>query len=121
MSEQEIEFKEDAHPVSQHFQKSISAIELEKKLAYYLELCTDIDALTATKDALRKELIEAGRGEESILAGNYACFFKKIAGRVSTDWKRAYKDAVGEMPEAEVQKYITRGEESIRVEVKRLG
>jgi hypothetical protein len=119
MSE-EYEVEEEIHPTAAHFEKPISEIELGKKLAYYHELCTEIEAMEASKAALRKEILEAGKGEESIMGGGYACFFKKVAGRSSCDWKTAYKDAVGAMPEKDVAKYITRGEESVRIEVKKL-
>lgn len=118
---EEYEIEEEVHPTAAHFEKRISEIELGKKLAHYHELCTELLAMEASKDALRKEILELGKGEESISAGGYAAFFKKVAGRSSCDWKTAYKDAVGAMPEKDVEKYITRGEESVRIEVRKLG
>jgi hypothetical protein len=118
------EYEIEETPVEQiltHFKKSIEEGELAAKLAHYHELCTELTAMEASKEALRKEILEAGRGEESISAGGYAAFFKKVSGRVSTDWKRAYRDAVGEMTSDEAEKYITKGEDTVRVEVKRIG
>lgn len=110
-----------ADEVQKHFKQSISEIELGKKLARYHEIMTEIEAMNSCKEALRSEILLLGKGEESISAGGYAAFFKKVAGRSSCDWKAAYKDAVGAMPEKDVEKYITRGEESVRVEVRRIG
>lgn len=117
---EEFEIEEDSHPVVDHFQKSIGEIELEKKLARYHEIATDIAALEGLKESLRKEILHLGRGEESITAGAYAAFFSKVSGRVTTDWKEAYRDAVGEMPSEDVKKYVRKGEDSMRVEVKKL-
>lgn len=118
--QEEYEIEEDKHPTAAHFERSIGDIELAKKLARYYEIGTEIMALEATKDALRAELLELGKGEESIMAGDYAAFFKKVSGRASCDWKQAYRDAVGEMPSADVSKYVKKGEDSIRVEIKKL-
>ena len=120
MKQEEYEIEEPSHPTAQHFQQDISQIELAKKLARYHELQTEILALEASKDAIRGELIKAGNGEESLMAGEYAAFFKKVQGRVSCDWKQAYRDAVGEMPEADVTKYVKKGDDTVRVEVKKL-
>ena len=120
MSKEEYEIEEASHPTVEHFKQDIAWIELSKKLARYHEIQTEILALEASRDALRGEIIQAGRGQESVMAGDYAAFFKKVQGRVSCDWKAAYRDAVGEMPEADVSKYVKKGEESIRVEVKKL-
>ena len=117
---EEFEIEEEVHPTAQHFNQPIEQIELAKKMARYHEITTELAALESLKDALRTELIQAGRGLDSIMAGEYACFYKKVQGRVSCDWKQAYKDAVGEMPEDDVTKYIKKGEESVRVEVKKL-
>lgn len=103
-----------------NFKQGIQEGELAAKLARYREIQTEIESLEAIKESLRQEFIQLGRGEESISAGGFACFFKKVAGRVSTDWKQAYRDAVGEMSEADVSKYVKKGEESIRVEVRKL-
>lgn len=104
-----------------NFKMGIKEGELAAKLARFHELKGEIEIMEESLSLIRKELLEAGKGEESITAGGYAAFFKVVAGRTSCDWKRAYKDAVGEMPEADVKKYITKGEESIRMEVKRIG
>lgn len=120
--EEAIDWDRETAPqkIVEHFKQAISSGELAAKLARYYEIGTELLALEATKDALRAELIELGKGEESIMAGSYAAFFKKVAGRASCDWKQAYRDAVGEMPEADVSKYIKKAEDSIRVEVKKL-
>lgn len=119
---QEFEIEEDSptEVITGHFQTSIKDVELANKLARYHEVTTELAALEAVKDALRKELIDAGKGAESLMAGDYAAFFKKVQGRVSCDWKEAYRDAVGEMPEADVSKYVKKGEDTIRMEVKRI-
>jgi hypothetical protein len=122
MSNEE-EFTFDAGPadvITGHFQKDIKDVELAKMLARYLEVTTEIAALEAVKDDLRKELLERGRGVESIMAGDYAAFFQKVSGRVTTDWKQAYRDSVGEMPVDDVKKYVRKGEDSVRVDVKKL-
>lgn len=116
---EECEIEESpADQIVSHFKGNV---ELSKTLSRYHELSVEIASLEGIKEDLRKQLIEAGRGEESISAGGYAAFFKAVKGRCSMDWQRAYKDAVGEMPEADVSKYIKQGTDSVRVEVKKLG
>lgn len=117
------EFTFEAGPadvITGHFQKDIKDVELAKMLARYMEVTTEIASLEAVKDIIRAELMERGRGVESVMAGDYAAFFQKVSGRVSTDWKQAYRDSVGEMPSEDVKKYVKRGEDSVRVEVKKL-
>jgi predicted phage-related endonuclease len=120
MKDHEYEVEEDANPVVEHFKQSISEIELAKKLSRYYELKTEIEILEQRKEEIGKELKEAGRGAESLMAGDYAAFFQKVSGRVTTDWKQAYRDAVGEMPSEDVSKYVKKGEDTIRMEVKRI-
>jgi hypothetical protein len=121
LSDDDFTFEEGpADVITGHFQKDIKDIELAKMLARYLEVTTEIAALEAVKDDLRKELLERGRGVESIMAGDYAAFFQKVSGRVTTDWKQAYRDSVGEMPGDDVKKYVRKGEDSVRVDVKKL-
>ncbi len=117
---EEYEIEEEVHPTVEHFKHDIAWIELAKKLERYHEIQTEILALEASKAAIRDELLKAGNGQDSIMAGHYAAFFTKVRGRASCDWKAAYKDAVGEMPEADVHKYTKKAEDSVRVEVKRL-
>ncbi len=114
------EIEEDSHPVAEHFKQDIAWIELSKKLARYHEVCIELASLEAIKEDLRAELIKAGNGQESLMAGDYAAFFKKVSGRVSTDWKKAYRDAVGEMPSEDVSKYVTKADDTVRIEVKKL-
>jgi hypothetical protein len=121
MNDEEFTFDEGpADVITGHFQKDIKDVELAKMLARYMEVTTEIAALEAVKDDLRKELLERGRGVESIMAGDYAAFFQKVSGRVTTDWKQAYRDSVGEMPGEDVKKYVRKGEDSVRVDVKKL-
>jgi hypothetical protein len=121
LSDDDFTFEEGpADVITGHFQKDIKDIELAKMLARYMEVTTEIAALEAVKDDLRKELLERGRGVESIMAGDYAAFFQKVSGRVTTDWKQAYRDSVGEMPGDDVKKYVRKGEDSVRVDVKKL-
>jgi hypothetical protein len=117
---EEFEIEEEVNPTVEHFKQPIGEIELAKKLARYRELATEIEILEEAKDHLRKELLEAGRGMESLTAGDYAAFFQKVSGRVTTDWKQAYRDAVGEMPSEDVSKYVTKGQDTTRMEVKRI-
>lgn len=114
------EIEEEPNPIVQHFKQPIAWIELAEKLARYHEVSVELAALEGIHKTLREELIKAGNGQESLMAGDYAAFFKKVQGRVSCDWKQAYKDAVGEMPEADVSKYVKKGDETVRVEVKKL-
>ena len=114
------EIEDEMHSTAKHFTQKISEIEIGKKLAAYREVCTELEALEASKEILRKEILELGKGTDSIMGGGYAAFFKTVSGRVSCDWQQAYKDAVGEMSEEDVQKYITKGKDSVRLEVKKL-
>ena len=94
--------------------------ELAAKLVRYRELATEIELMEESKAALRKELIFLGRGQESISAGGYACFFKPVKGRESIDWRRYVSDVVGNPSDADLAPYTKRAEDSVRVEVKRL-
>jgi len=116
----EYEIEEDAHPTAEHFKQPIEQIELGKKLARYRELATEIEILEEAKERLRKELIELGKGEESITAGGYAAFFKRVKGRESFDWKRFSEDKVGKPTDEDKEKYGKTGEDSVRVEVRKL-
>lgn len=117
MPDYEIE-ETPAERIVSHFKGNV---ELSEQLARYYELSVEIASLEGIKEDLRKQLLEAGKGEESLSAGGYVAFFKKVKGRCTVDWQRAYRDSVGEMPEADVQKYIKQGQDSNRVEVKRIG
>jgi predicted phage-related endonuclease len=118
---EEYEIEESpAEVITGHFQKSIKDVELAKKLSRYYELKTEIEILEQRKEEIGKELKEAGKGVESLMAGDYAAFFQKVSGRVSTDWKQAYRDAVGEMPSEDVSKYVKKGDDTIRMEVKKI-
>ena len=117
---EEYEIEDDAQSTVDHFKQSISQIELAKMLARYHEVTTEIAALEAVKDDLRKELLIAGRGAESIMAGDYAAFFQKVSGRVTTDWKTAFRDFVGEMKPEDVSRYVKKGEETVRMDVRRV-
>lgn len=116
---EEYEIEED-NPIAVHFGKPIVEIELGKKLSRYHELCVEIASLEGLKDALREEIIHAGRGMESINAGGYVAFFKKVSGRVSTNWEAYARSQIKDITADELRPYIKRGEDSVRVEVKRL-
>lgn len=121
MAKEEYEIEETpAEVITGHFQKSIKTTELEKMLARYYEVTTEIASLEAVKDALRKELLEAGRGVESVMAGDYAAFFQKVSGRVTTDWAQAFRDLVGEMKSEDVSKYVRKGNDTVRMDVKKV-
>lgn len=104
-----------------NFKMGIKEGELAKKLARYRELSTEIEALEASKDALRKELLELGKGEESIMAGGYAAFFKAVKGRESFDWKGWATEVAGKPTDKDKERWTTFGEPSTRIEVKRIG
>ena len=116
--DEEISFEDE--PTVAHFKRPIGQIELEKTLARYHEITTEMAALEAVRDDLRKELLERGRGVESVMAGDYAAFFQKVSGRVTTDWKQAFRDLVGEMRPEDVSKYVRKGEDSVRIDVKKV-
>lgn len=118
--EYEVEEDRPQDVITGHFKQNISQIELAKKLARYHELKTEIEILEQRKEEIGKELKDAGKGVESLMAGDYAAFFTKVSGRASTDWKTAYKDAVGDMPKEDVSKYTKKGDDYIKMEVKKV-
>jgi len=125
MKHEEYEIEEDpAEAIPKHFQQPISQIELAKKMARYYELKTEIELMKERLDELTKELKEAGKGEESVMAGDYAAFFTKVTGRVTTDWPRFLNEFVipkiGKLQEGDMTPFIKRGEDTVRMEVKKL-
>lgn len=122
MSGEEYEIEEDgpAEVITGHFRQTIPDIELAKKLARYRELATEIEVLEEAKDRIRKELLELGKGCESLMAGDYAAFFKPVKGRVSIDWQGYCKSQIKNIPPEELAPYTKQGEDSVRLEVKKV-
>lgn len=122
MKEEEIDWDKEAEAstITEHFKQPIAQVELEKKLARYHELKAEVDIMQDAVERLKAEILEAGKGQESVAAGKYVAFLQTVQGRVSCEWQKAYKDAVGEMTEEDVKKYVTRGKDSIRLTVKRI-
>ncbi len=118
---EEYEIEQDpGTEVVTHFKQPITQIELAKKLARYRELATEIEILEEAKERIRKELLEAGRGEESITAGDYAAFFKTVKGRVSVNWEGYCKAQMKDIPQVELEPYTKRSEDTVRMEVKKI-
>lgn len=92
----------------------------EEDLKAYFEMKAEVEMLQGLLEEKRNYILEKTKGMESAMAGEYAAFFQKVSGRVTTDWKTAYRDAVGEMPSADVSKYVKKGEDTIRMEVKKI-
>lgn len=114
--EYEIEEATPAETVVQHFKGETT----EEDLRSIHELKVEIASMEAILEEKIRQVKEQNKGMENVQRGKYIASLKVISGRVTCDWKQAYRDAVGEMPEAEVQKYIKRSDDSVRLEVRRL-
>lgn len=117
---EEFEVEEEVHPTARHFSQSMNEIELSKKLARYREIQTEIEALEALKDSLRQEFIQLGKGEEFIKAGDHVCYFKQVKGRESFQWKEWATKLCGKPTEADLKEFTKHGEDSVRIEVRRM-
>lgn len=68
----------------------------------------------------KKDLKELGKGLENICKGKYVASFKTVKGRKSVKWEKLAKDMIGKLSEADLEKYTETGEESVRLEIKKL-
>ena len=92
----------------------------EEDLRSIYELKTEIASLDALVEEKIRQVKEQNKGMENVQRGKYVASLKTVSGRVTTDWKQAYKDAVGEMPGADASKYIKKSDDSVRLEVRRI-
>ena len=68
----------------------------------------------------KKDLKELGKGIENIIKGKYIASFKTVKGRKSVKWDKLAKDMIGKLTDADLEKYTEQGEESVRLEIKKL-
>lgn len=68
----------------------------------------------------KKDLKELGRGSENIVKGKYVASFKVVKGRKAVRWEKLARDMIGKLSPADLEKYTETGEESVRLEVKKL-
>lgn len=68
----------------------------------------------------KKDLKELGTGVENVVKGKYVASFKVVKGRKSIKWEKLAKDMIGKLTESDLEKYTEVGEESVRLEVKKL-
>lgn len=68
----------------------------------------------------KKDLKELGRGLENVQKGKYIACFKTVKGRKSINWEKLAKDMIGKLTESDLEKYTETGEESVRLEIKKV-
>lgn len=107
-----------AKTVVDHF---MSSDLKEADLAEYMDLKTELDALTDLVKAKRDVILEKCKGMESAKAGKYVAFLKTVKGRKSVKWEKFAKAMIGEIKDGDLEPYTEQGDDSIRIEVKKIG
>ena len=68
----------------------------------------------------KTDLKELGKGLENVAKGKYIACFKTVKGRKSVKWEKLAKDMIGKLSEADLERYTDVGEESTRLEIRKL-
>ncbi len=92
----------------------------EEMLSKYFEMSQELDHLSKLVEMMRLDIKSLGKGGETIQRGKFVAMLKKVSGRKTMNWKRLVKELVGELSEADTEKYQEIGDESIRLEVRKL-
>ncbi len=111
------EVETSAKKITDHFMASDLK---EADLKEYLDLKTELDALTDLVKQKRESILEKCKGMESAKAGNHVAFLKTVAGRKSVKWEKFAKAMIGKITDTDLAPYTEQGEDSIRLEVKKL-
>ena len=93
----------------------------EQMLADLYDNLQELDHLSKLVEMQKKDIKELGKGSENIAKGAYVACFKTVKGRKSVKWERLAKDMIGTLTDADLSKYTEQGDESVRLEVKKLG
>jgi len=117
MSEDEV----DAPGAKQVLDFFMSSELKEEDLRAYHEMKAEIEALEGLLEEKRKHILKVCRGMDQAKAGKFAVFFTKVKGRETFDWKAWATGLCGKPSDADREKYTKTGEESTRMDVKRLG
>jgi hypothetical protein len=90
-------------------------------LSRLYENMQELDQLKKLVEMDKKDLKELAGESETVQRGKFVALFKKVKGRKSVDWEKLSKDMIGKLSEADLEKYTSEGEPSIRFDgIKRL-
>ena len=92
----------------------------EELLARLYDNMEEAKQLATLIEMDKKDLKELGKGVENIIKGKYIASFKTVKGRKSVKWDKLAKDMIGKLTDADLEKYTEQGEESVRLEIKKL-
>ena len=92
----------------------------EELLARLYDNMEEAKQLATLIEMDKKDLKELGKGIENIIKGKYIASFKTVKGRKSVKWDKLAKDMIGKLTDADLEKYTEQGEESVRLEIKKL-
>jgi hypothetical protein len=93
----------------------------EEMLSRLYENMQELDQLKKLVEMDKKDLKELAGESETVQRGKFVALFKKVKGRKSVDWEKLSKDMIGKLSEADLEKYTSEGEPSIRFDgIKRL-
>mgnify|MGYP001570319842 CR=1 FL=1 len=92
----------------------------EELLAKYYDAALELDLLSKQVEMMKLDIKELGKGVETVQKGKYIAIFKAVKGRTSFNFKRFVKDKIGDITEADTEKYADVGDPSVRLEVRKL-
>ena len=92
----------------------------EEILARLYDNMQEAEQLAKLIEMDKKDLKELGKGLENVAKGKYIACFKTVKGRKSVKWERMVKELIGKVSDADMEKYLEIGEDSIRLEIKKL-
>lgn len=103
------------------FSSDSSQAVLEEQLRSYYELKEQLEKIEEAIKENREAILLSCRGMETAQAGDYIAMFKAVKGRETVDWKRLVSDEIGKVEPETMEKYTKRGEDSVRVEIRKVG
>ena len=92
----------------------------EEILARLYENMQEADHLAKLIEMDKKDVKELGKGLENVIKGKYMACFKTVKGRKSVKWDKLAKDMIGNLTDADMEKYTEFGDESVRLEIKKI-
>lgn len=92
----------------------------EELLARLYDNMQEADMLAKLIEQDKKDVKELGRGSETIQRGKYVAILKSVKGRKSVAWARLAKAMIGNLSDDDLEKYTETGDESVRLEIRKL-
>ena len=92
----------------------------EEILARLYDNMQEAEQLAKLIEMDKKDVKELGKGLENVIKGKYIACFKTVKGRKSVKWEKLAKDMIGKLTDADLEKYTEFGDESVRLEIKKI-